>query len=325
MDFKPDRYGKMQYRHCGKWGLKLPVISLGGWQTVGGYEEQGEAKQSFFQAFDAGITHFDFANNYGTPPGNGEIKGGKILKHLPRDEIVISSKAGYYMWPGPYGEWGSRKYIIASCDQSLKRMNVDYFDIFYIHRPDQDTPLEETHGALETLIQQGKVLYGGVSSYSPQMTEAAIALKKKKNWFPLTIHQPVYNMFDRWIEDGLIPSAAKHGYGLIPFCPLAQGLLTNKYIHGVPENSRLGLHGNGPSEEQLRKVKALHGLAAERGQSLAQMALAWILRWKEVTSVLTAVSNTVQLEDSLKILDHLEFSAGELQRIESILGGVPAE
>jgi len=320
MQLNPNRYKTMQYRHSGKWGLKLPVISLGGWQTVGGYEDNDIAKQTFFKAFDAGITHFDFANNYGQPAGNGEIVGGKILRELPRDELIISSKAGYYMWPGPYGEWGSRKYIIASCDQSLKRMGVEYFDIFYHHRPDSNTPLEESHGALETLIQQGKVLYAGVSSYSPQMTADAVALRERKNWFPLTIHQPAYHMFDRGIERGLIQGSAELGYGIIAFCPLAQGRLTDKYINGVPAGSRMAQgNGKGLSELELRKVKALNAIAAERGQSLAQMALAWILRHQEVTSVLTAVSSMAQLDDSLKMLDNLEFSGEELQKIEVVL------
>jgi len=319
LEFNEMRYANMPYRQCGKWGLKLPVISLGGWQTVGGYEAEKEAKRCFYAAFNAGITHFDFANNYGTPPGNGEIIGGKILKHLPRDEIIISSKASYLMWPGPYGEWGSRKSIIASCDQSLKRMGVDYFDIFYIHRFDPNTPLEETHGALETLIKQGKALYGGVSNYSPEATEASIKLRDKKNWFPLTIHQPVYNLLRRDIENGLIKSASKHGYGLIAFSPLAQGLLTDKYLEGIPKESRFGKQGKDQIDElQLRKINAFHELAAQREQSLAQMSLAWILRHKEVTSVLTAVSKLSQLEDSLKTLQNLNFSEDELARIDEI-------
>ncbi|MHB1683481.1 MAG: aldo/keto reductase [Bacilli bacterium] len=321
MELNPDRYQDMQYRTCGKWGLKLPVISLGGWQTVGGYERKGEAKESFFAAFDAGITHFDFANNYGTPPGNGEIKGGKILRELPRDELIISSKAGYYMWPGPYGEWGSRKYIIASCDQSLKRMGLDYFDIFYHHRPCPDIPLEETHGALETLIQQGKVLYAGVSSYPVDMTDATVRLREKKKWFPMTIHQPVYSMLNRWIEDGLIKNAAKHGYGIIAFSPLAQGLLSDRYLNGVPAESRFGAQGREKvlSESQLAKIRGLNVIAAERGQSLAQMALAWVLRHPQVTSVLTAVSSVDQLRDSLQILNKLAFAPDELERIEQVL------
>jgi L-glyceraldehyde 3-phosphate reductase len=320
MDFKPDRYDKMQYRSCGKWGLKLPVISLGGWYTIGGYEPVYEAKKCIYAAFDNGITHFDFANNYGIPAGNGEIVGGQILRDLPRDEIIISSKAGYYMWPGPYGDWGSRKYIIASCEQSLKRMNIEYFDIFYIHRPDSNTPLEETHGALETLIQQGKVLYGGVSSYPAEITRLTIELKEKKNWFPLTIHQPAYNMFYRWIEEGLIQCAAENGFGIICFSPLAQGLLSNKYLKGMPADSRFKIQNQkGPDELQHKKISALNDLAIERGQSLAQMALSWVLRWKEVTSVLTAASKVEQLYENLKILENLEFGPDELKQIDTIL------
>ncbi len=321
MEFNPNSYQNMQYRQCGKWGLKLPVISLGGWQTVGGYENAGEARKVFYAAFDAGITHFDFANNYGRPAGNGEIEGGKILQDLPRDEIIISSKAGYYMWPGPYGEWGSRKYIIASCDQSLKRMGVDYFDIFYHHRPDNNTPLEETHGALETLIQQGKVLYAGVSSYSPEMTEDAVKLREKKNWFPITIHQPVYNLLNRWIESGLVQNAAKNGYGIIAFSPLAQGLLSDRYLNSTPADSRFGVQGKDKvlTELDWAKIKGLNEIAQERGQSLAQMALSWILRLPEVTSVLTGVSRMEQLEDSLKAIDHMTFSSDELDAIERVL------
>jgi L-glyceraldehyde 3-phosphate reductase len=321
VEFNPNRYDHMQYRQCGKWGLKLPLLSLGGWQTVGGYEAEAEAKKCFFSAFDVGITHFDFANNYGTPPGNGEITGGKILRELPRDEIIISSKAGYHMWEGPYGEWGSRKYIIASCDQSLKRMGVDYFDIFYHHRPDPNTPLEETHSALETLVQQGKALYAGVSNYPPQMAEDAVLLRERKNWFPITIHQPKYNMFTRNIEDGLIDCAAKYGFGLIPFSPLAQGLLSDRYLHGIPADSRFAAKGKNKAlnDSQVKKVQALNAVANERGQSLAQMALAWILRWPQITSVLTAVSNVGQLNDSLKALENLHFSDEELKRIDEIL------
>jgi L-glyceraldehyde 3-phosphate reductase len=324
VEFNPNRYDHMQYRHCGKWGLKLPLISLGGWQTVGGYEAEAEAKKCFFSAFDAGITHFDFANNYGTPPGNGEITGGKILRELPRDEIIISSKAGYHMWEGPYGEWGSRKNIIASCDQSLKRMGLDYFDIFYHHRPDPNTPLEETHSALETLVQQGKALYAGISNYSPQMAEDTVLLRERKNWFPITIHQPKYNMFTRNIEDGLIDCAAKHGFGLIPFSPLAQGLLSDRYLDGIPADSRYAAKGKNKAlnESQVKKVQALNAAARERGQSLAQMALAWILRWPQITSVLTAVSNVGQLNDSLKALENLQFSDEELKRIDEILAAV---
>lgn len=321
MEWSPHRYDRMPYRSSGKWGLNLPAISLGGWQTVGGYESSGEAKRIFYRAFDAGITHFDFANNYGTPAGNGELEGGRILRDLPRDELIISSKAGFYMWPGPYGEWGSRKSIIASCDQSLKRMGLEYFDIFYHHRPDPKTPLEETHGALETLVQQGKALYAGVSNYGPEMTEHAIALREQKSWSPITIHQPVYNLFNRHVEQGLLQSARRHGYGLIAFSPLAQGLLTDKYLRGAPEGSRFSVQGKTQplTDAQLRQVHELADIAASRGQSLAQMALAWVLRHPEITSVLTAASTVAQLEDSLESLQNLDFSPEEIARIDEVL------
>ncbi len=320
MEFSKERYDKMEYRRCGKWGLKLPAISLGGWYTVGGYEAEGEAQKCIFRAFDNGVTHFDFANNYGIPAGNGELTGGKILKELPRDEIIISSKAGYTMWPGPYGDWGSRKYVIASCDQSLKRMGLEYFDIFYIHRYDPNTPLEETHGALETLIRQGKVLYGGVSNYTADQARRAVELKERKNWFPLTIHQPAYSMLYRQMEDGLTQAARDEGFGLICFSPLANGTLTDKYLNGKPEDSRMSKLGrSGPSEETLAKVRKLNEIASQRGQTLAQMALAWILRLPEVTSVLTSVSKAEQLSDSLKALDNLHFTAEELDAIDNVL------
>ena len=314
----------MEYRRCGNSGIKLPALSLGLWHNFGRQDDQEKCRSILHTAFDCGITHFDLANNYGPPPGAAEETFGKILKQdfLPyRDELIISSKAGYYMWPGPYGEWGSRKYIIASCDQSLKRMGLDYFDIFYHHRPCPDIPLEETHGALETLIQQGKVLYAGVSSYPVDMTDATIRLREKKKWFPMTIHQPVYSMLNRWIEDGLIKNAAKHGYGIIAFSPLAQGLLSDRYLKGVPAESRFGAQGreNVLSESQLVKIRSLNVIAAERGQSLAQMALAWVLRHPEVTSVLTAVSSVDQLRDSLQILNKLAFAPDELERIEQVL------
>ncbi|TVY05444.1 aldo/keto reductase [Paenibacillus cremeus] len=321
MSWNSNRYDKMQYRSCGKWGLKLPVISLGAWQTVGGYEEEEAAKKVFYAAFEAGITHFDFANNYGSPAGSAEVLGGKILRELPLDEIVIASKAGHRMWPGPYGDWGSRKYIIASCDQSLKRMGIDYFDIFYHHRPDPNTPLEETHGALETLIQQGKVLYAGVSGfYSPERSAETVQLRERKNWSPLTVQMNNYSLFNRKLEEGLKDTAAEHGIGLLAYCPLAQGLLTNKYLNGIPTDSRAGKNKlKPPTEDELRKIRLLDEVAAARGQSLAQMAMAWILRLKEMTSVVTAVSSLKQLEDSLKLLDNMEFSEDELRRIDSIL------
>src|ERR1022692_719161 len=231
--FSETRYDSMVYRRCGASGLKLPAISLGAWETYGGYKGADVAKECLFGAFDLGITHFDLANNYGTPPGNAEIVCGKIIKEMPRDELIVSSKAGYYMWPGPYGEWGSRKYLIASCEASLKRMGLDYFDIFYSHRFDPETPLEETIGALSTLVQQGKAIYAGISSYSGVATQSAAALTRERGWAPITIHQPYYNIFGRGIETDLIPHAGKLGIGIIPFCPLASGQLTNKYFSGT--------------------------------------------------------------------------------------------
>lgn len=320
MQFKNDRYDKMIYRKCGKWGLKLPVISLGGWQTVGGYEDSSETKKCIFEAFNNGITHFDFANNYGTPAGNGEIVGGKILKELPRDEIIISSKAGYHMWDGPYGDHGSKKYIIASCDQSLKRMGLEYFDIFYHHRPDPDTPLEETQDALETLVRQGKVLYASVSNYDYKLMDQTVKLRDSKNYSPVILDQVKYNMFVRTMEKSLITSAASNGYGLITFSPLNQGFLSDKYLNGIPKGSRVSQHRiNPPTELELKKILELNKIAKSRNQSLASMALAWILRFNEVTSTLTAVTKLSQLYDTLTVLDHLDFSPEELKKIDDIL------
>src|SRR5438067_390740 len=236
--FSENRYDHMPYRKCGKWGLKLPAISLGAWETFGGYRGEEVARKCFFRAFDLGITHFDLANNYGKPPGNAELVVGGILKEMPRDELIISTKAGYLMWPGPYGDWGSRKYLLASLDQSLQRLGLDYVDIFYHHRPDPDTPLEETLGALETAVRSGKALYAGVSNYSGALTREASELMNQKNWAPLVIHQPRYHMLDRGIEANLVPVSRELGIGIIPFSPLASGLLTDKYLHGIPEGSR---------------------------------------------------------------------------------------
>lgn len=320
----PNRYDSMTYAPCGKWGLKLPLLSLGGWQTVGGYEAAGEAQEVFFRAFNLGITHFDFANNYGVPPGNGEIVGGRILAQLPRDELIISSKAGYRMWPGPYGEWGSRKYLIASCDQSLKRLGLDYVDIFYSHRFDPDTPLEETLGALNTIVAQGKALYAGISSYDGEQSREAVRICRENGWAPVIIHQPVYNMFNRRIEDDLLPVAHELGFGVIVFCPLAQGILTDRYLDGVPEGSRLAQLSPEQREKmlpdaKLRKIRRVNEIAKARGQTLAQMALAWCLRLPEVTSVLTAVSRLAQLEEIKQIMNGLHFDEEELQAIKSVL------
>lgn len=303
----------------------MPAISLGAWETYGGYKGADVARECLFGAFDMGITHFDLANNYGTPAGNAEIVCGQIIKEMPRDELIISSKAGYYMWPGPYGEWGSRKYLIASCDASLKRMGLDYFDIFYSHRFDPETPLEETIGALNTLVQQGKALYAGISSYSGEATQAAATLTRERNWAPITIHQPYYNMFGRGIEQDLIPNCGTLGVGIIPFCPLASGQLTDKYFSGTaPVGSRAAekwgtewLDRN-IRDHRVDQAKQLNEIAKSRGQSLAQMALAWVLRFPEVTSALIGASSLDQIRENVDALKSLEFSTDELAAIDRI-------
>ncbi|MDT2661815.1 L-glyceraldehyde 3-phosphate reductase [Enterococcus hulanensis] len=319
------RYEKMLYNRVGKSGLKLPAISLGLWHNFGDVDNFGTQREIVQAAFDNGITHFDLANNYGPAAGSAEINFGRILKEdlLPyRDELIISSKAGYYMWPGPYGEWGSRKYIIASCEQSLKRMGLDYVDIFYSHRPDPDTPLEETALALDQLVRQGKTLYVGVSNYSAEQT-AEIAKIFRELRTPFIIHQPRYNMFDRWIEDGLTDVLADEGLGAITFSPLAQGMLTNRYLNGIPNDSRA--HSGSPflTEENVQAtldvVNQLNTLAEKRGQTLAEMALAWNLRQPTVASVLIGASRVSQLEDNLKALNNLIFSPDELDQIDNIL------
>lgn len=319
-------YESMRYNRCGRWGLKLPAIALGGWQTVGGYEGAGVAREVFFRAFDLGVTHFDFANNYGRTPGEGERVGGEILRQLPRDEIVVSTKAGYRMWPGPYGEWGSRKSLIASCDQSLERLGMEYVDVFYSHRFDPETPLEETLGALDTLVEQGKALYAGISNYDGEQTRRAVEICRENGWAPLVVHQPRYNLLDRGIESDLLPATAELGLGVVVFSPLAQGLLTDKYLSGVPGGSRVAQTEmpwrlEGAAAETIEAVRRLDAIARERGQSLAQMALAWCLRRPEVTSVLTAVSRVEQLEDAVGALDRLDFGADELERIDAALAG----
>ena len=328
MTFSEHRYDKMTYRRCGRSGLKLPAISLGAWETFGGYKNADVAKECLFGAFDLGITHFDLANNYGTPPGNAEIVCGKIIKEMPRDELIISSKAGYLMWPGPYGEWGSRKYIVASCDQSLKRAGLDYFDIFYSHRFDPETSLEETIGALNTLVAQGKALYAGISSYSGVRTQEAADIASSRNWAPITIHQPYYNMLGRGIETDLVPNAGRLGIGIIPFCPLASGLLTAKYLTGeVPSGSRAAERwgkewlDRGLAGDRIEKLKALNGLAGRRGQTLAQMALAWTLRMPEITSALIGASSVAQIQENVAALDNLSFSAEELAEIDRLAPG----
>jgi L-glyceraldehyde 3-phosphate reductase len=321
------RYDSMRYNRCGRSGLQLPAVTLGLWYNFGDIDSFENGRDMVRRAFDLGITHFDLANNYGPPPGSAEENFGRILaKDLApyRDELVISSKAGYLMWPGPYGEWGSRKYLVASLDQSLKRMGLDYVDIFYSHRPDPDTPLEETMGALDFIVRSGRALYAGISTYNPEQTRQATKILRELGT-PAIIHQPRYNMFDRWIEDGLLDTLADEGMGCICFSPLAQGLLTNKYLQDVPANSRVGkwedeLHwGDKLTQQKIVKVRELNNIAQARGQSMAQMAVAWTLRHPGMTSALFGASRVSQVEDIVAALDNLEFSAEELQQIETIL------
>jgi L-glyceraldehyde 3-phosphate reductase len=325
-DFAKDRYDSMQYRRCGKSGLKLPAISLGAWETYGGSNDGDVAKKCMFRAFDLGITHFDLANNYGTPAGNAELVCGRILQDMPRDELIIASKAGYRMWPGPYGEWGSRKYLIASCDQSLKRTGLEYFDIFYSHRPDPNTPIEETMGALDTLVKQGKALYVGVSSYTGAQLEAAHEAVTRERLAPITIHQPYYNMLGRSIETDLLPHADRLGIGVIAFCPLASGLLSgSKYLDGnVPADSRPAREwasswvASKSKDEKKRILNDLNGLARERGQTLAQMAVAWILRHQGMVSTVMGASRVEQVEQNVLALSKLSFSPQELAHIDTL-------
>ena len=328
MAYEPraDRYDSMPYRRCGRSGLKLPAISLGAWETFGGYRGEDVARECLFGAFDLGITHFDLANNYGTPPGNAEIVCGRVIREMPREELIVSSKAGYGMWPGPYGEWGSKKYLVASCDQSLKRLGLDYVDIFYSHRFDPETPLEETMGALELLVQQGKALYVGISSYSGAATQEAAGIMARRGASPVTIHQPYYNMLGRGIEKDLVPQAERLGIGIIPFCPLASGILTDKYLGGdIPAQSRAAEKWGEEwvrknlSPERLVALRALDGLARERGQTLAQMALAWTLRLPAITSALIGASSLAQIVENVKALDNLVFSDEELSRIDELV------
>ena len=322
----PNRYESMEYRRCGNSGLKLPAVSLGLWHNFGHVDQYKNYRQILRMAFDAGITHFDLANNYGPPPGSAEENFGKILKKDfagYRDELIISTKAGYYMWPGPYGEWGSKKYLVSSLDQSLKRMKLDYVDIFYHHRPDPDTPLEETMGALDLIVRQGKALYAGISNYGAEEARKAIAILKQLGT-PCLIHQPKYSMFVRWVEEGLLNVLEEEGVGCIPFSPLAQGLLTNKYLNGIPEDSRAAKpHGflkeEEVSEQRVEQIKKLNAIAAQRKQTLAQMALAWIIKDHRITSVLIGVSKPEQLTDSLQCLKNTKFSNDELNAIEDIL------
>ncbi len=321
------RYDAIHYRRCGRSGLKLPGISLGLWHNFGGVDVYENARAIVRRAFDLGVTHFDLANNYGPPAGSAEETFGQILRHdlAPyRDELIISTKAGYGMWAGPYGEWGSRKYLLASLDQSLKRMGLDYVDIFYSHRFDPDTPLEETMGALDMAVRSGRALYAGISNYSPEQTRQAAQILRDLGT-PCLIHQPSYSMFNRWVEDGLLDVLDEEGIGCICFSPLAQGLLTSKYLgDAIPADSRAAsssvfLRPEHITEEKLAKVRALNEIARARGQTMAQMALAWILRHKEVTSALVGASKVSQIEDSVGALENLAFSGDELQAIEAIL------
>ncbi len=325
--FDDKRYDQMQYRRTGNSGLKLPAISLGLWYNFGGVDSLENGRSMIRRAFDLGITHFDLANNYGPPPGSAEETFGRILAQdlKPyRDEIVVSTKAGHLMWPGPYGEWGSRKYLVSSLDQSLKRMGLDYVDIFYSHRFDSDTPLEETMGALDFIVRSGKALYAGISMYDPQQTRRATAILKSLGT-PCLIHQPRYNMFDRWVEDGLLDTLATEKIGCVSFSPLCQGILTDKYIKDIPVDSRAAriegkFHwGDKVSPDRVAKVVKLNEIARQRGQSMAQMAIAWVLRHPGMTSALIGASKVKQIEEGVAALDKLSFSKDELQNIDDIL------
>lgn len=323
----PTRYDDMKYSRCGKSGVLLSAISLGLWHNFGSVDDFENGRKIIRRAFDKGITHFDLANNYGPAPGTAEENFGKILKQdftgNLRDELIISTKAGYHMWPGPYGEWGSRKNLIASLNQSLKRMGLEYVDIFYSHRPDPDTPLEETMRALDTAVRQGKALYAGISNYQAEDARKAIKILQELGT-PCLIHQPKYSMFERWVENGLLTVLQENGVGCIPFSPLAQGLLTDKYLKGIPENSRAAKdHGflktTDITAEKLNKIKKLNAIAEKREQSLAQLALAWLLKDKRITSVLVGASSTEQLDNNIKALENIHFTKDELGEIETIL------
>jgi L-glyceraldehyde 3-phosphate reductase len=323
-----NRYDHMHYNRCGRSGLKLPAISLGLWHNFGGVDVLENCRSMLRRAFDLGITHFDLANNYGPPYGSAEETFGQIFKKdfIPyRDELVISSKAGWDMWPGPYGDFGSRKYLVASLDQSLKRMGLDYVDIFYHHRPDPETPVEETMGALDYIVRSGRALYVGISMYPADLTRRAAKILRGLGT-PCLIHQPNYSLFDRWIEDGLLDALQDEGIGCIVFSPLDQGVLTNRYLKGIPDDSRAGkpdtyLSKEDITKEKLSKVRRLNEIAERRGQSMAQMALAWVLRQPPVTSALVGASRVTQIEDSVATLSRLDFSEQELGEIDNILAG----
>jgi len=326
------RYDTMQYRRCGKSGLRLPAISLGLWHNFGGVDVFENSRAMVRRAFDLGITHFDLANNYGPPPGSAETNFGEILRldlKPHRDELIISTKAGWGMWPGPYGDWGSRKYLLASLDQSLKRMGLEYVDIFYSHRPDPETPVEETMMALDQAVRSGKALYAGISSYDPAQTAAAVRSLRVCGTTCL-IHQPKYSMFERWVENGLLDVLGDEGVGAIAFCPLAQGLLTDRYIQGIPAGSRASkpnsfLKKSDIDEHRLSQIRGLSDIAGVRGQSLAQMALAWVLRDSRMTSALIGASRVEQIEQNVAALNNLSFSALELARIDAILSRTAAK
>lgn len=325
VEFAADRYDNMPYRRSGRSGLVLPAVSLGAWETFGGYRGEEVARACLYRAFDLGITHFDLANNYGRPPGNAEKVVGRILKSMPRDELIISSKAGYRMWPGPYGDGLSKKYLVGSLDQSLQRLGLDYVDIFYAHRPDPETPIEETMAALDLIVKQGKALYVGVSNFSGAQFENAVEVGRRMNLSPITIHQPRYNLLDRKPELDLFEHTASQGTGVIAFSPLAQGKLSDKYLgRVVPSDSRAAMWWNKQDagevldEKTYGQLEALNKIASERGQTLAQMALAWILRLPAVTSVLIGASKVEQIEENVAALQNLEFSQEELQEIDRI-------
>ncbi len=331
MAYAPDfnRYQDMQYRRCGNSGLLLPLISLGLWQNFGGIDDHENARKMIFRAFDLGITQFDLANNYGPPFGSAEETFGKILKDDLagyRDELIITSKAGYDMWPGPYGEWGSRKYMTASCDQSLKRLGVEYVDIFYSHRPDPNTPLEETMMALDQIVKSGKALYAGISSYDPEQSQEAIDILRSLGT-PCLVHQPSYSMFNQWIEDGLLDVLEKNSVGCAVFSPLFQGLLTDKYLNGIPAGSRASksdssLQASVITPDKISKVKQLYVIASARGQKLSQLALAWVLKDPRITTVIIGASKVAHVEEAVGIQSNMTFTPEELKAIDDILVGV---
>jgi len=322
---KDNRNDNMKYNRCGKSGIKLPAISLGLWHNFGSVDVYNNSRDILLTAFDMGITHFDLANNYGPDPGTAEETFGKVLKQQLkpyRDEMIISSKAGYYMWPGPYGDWGSKKYLVSSLDQSLKRMGLDYVDIFYHHRPDPETPLDETMRTLDLIVRQGKALYVGLSNYNAEQTQKAVTILNELGT-PCLIHQPRYNIFDRWVEDGLLDVLEENGIGCIPFSPLAQGLLTSRYLKTIPEDSRMAKpHGflkrDAFTEEKKKAITGLNEIAQKRKQSLAQMSLAWLLKDKRITSVLIGASSVKQLEDNLQTLNNIDFTQEELRLIDEL-------